>query len=364
MFYAGWWGAVTAEIGVRLEPFGSVLFLLAVFLLGGAATRARTVGAGALLAATCCVKIWWTVPLLVVIGWYLVHRGERRRGGLLVLGAAAGSAVIAGPFAALAGCDMWHRVVTDQLGRKYHTQPYVRLQYLAGLRRSFPGLPTPVVALVVLVIGVVFVAAIAVAWRHRPARPVIAVLVAQFLVVIIAPSFFNFYTGFLAAALALTVAAAVQPGPARWRFDARAGLAAAALAAVVTVGGLIHSRNLVDPFPGRTFASATTGLRCVMTDSNSALILMNRLSDDLADGCPNWVDVTGRTYFGKAEADDIWRTHNQPWQRELQHYLLAGDAVVMVRADGTGPSAQTLALVTRGPALARGDGYVVYRVSP
>jgi hypothetical protein len=362
LFYAVWWGAINAEIGVRLEPFGSFFFLLAMLLLSAPARRTRTAAAGAALGVACCTKIWWTVPLLVVLGWLLWHRDERRRAGWAALGAAIAGAVVAGPFFALAGGDMWHRVVADQLGRRYHTQPYVRIQYLAGLRKAVPGLPTPATALAVLVIGVLFVAAIVVGWRHRPARLAVAVLIGQFVVLNVSPSFFNFYAGFAAGALALTVAAAVEPVPGRRLVVARVGVAATVVAALVTVGGLIHSRDLVDRFPRQRFAAATAGLHCVMTDSNSALILMNRLSDDLADGCRNWVDVTGHTYFGQARSDDLSRPRNRVWQRLLQHYLLSGDAVLIVRADGTGPSRRTLTRISRGPVLARGDGYVVYRV--
>src|SRR3954470_2421411 len=278
LFYAGWWGGINAEIGVRLEPLGTFAFLSGILLLAGQQhpSRRRAAAAGALLAAACCVKIWWLAPVLVVLGWHLLHRPLRRAAGFLALGAIAAGAAVTGPFLALAGSEMWHRVVSDQLGRKYHTQPYVRIQFLAGLRKGLPFLPTPVVALVVLVIGAVFVAAIAVAWRQAAARMVVAVLVAQFLVLNAAPSFFNFYSGFVAGSLALTIAAAVEPAAAGTRaparLDHRVGFAAAVIASIVTLGALVHSRDLVDPFPGKRFDRATAGMRCVMADSNSALI--------------------------------------------------------------------------------------------
>jgi len=246
------------------------------------------------------------------------------------------------------------------------TKP-ARIRFLTGLRKALPGAPTPILALAATVIGAAFVAAIVVALRQEVARLVAVVLIVQFVVLMGSPSYFTFYAGYLAGSLALTVAAASEPAPVRrWldrRLDHRVGLAAAALATVITLAALVHSRNLIDRFPGGRFERATAGLRCVMTDSTSALILMNRLSDDLDHGCPVWVDVTGRTYFGAARSDDLSRVDNPAWQRELQRYLLSGDAVVIVRADGTQPSRATWRLIRANRPIARGDGFVLYRIT-
>src|SRR3954469_11933082 len=120
LFYAGWWGGINAEIGVRLEPLGTFTFLCGIVLLAGReqVSRSRAVAAGALLAAACCVKIWWVVPVLVVLAWHLLHRPLRGRAGYLAAGAVAAGLAITGPFFALAGGEMWRRVVSDQLGRK------------------------------------------------------------------------------------------------------------------------------------------------------------------------------------------------------------------------------------------------------
>jgi alpha-1,2-mannosyltransferase len=368
LFYAVWWGAINAEVGVRLEPLSAFLFLLGITLLAGREppsrephSRGRSVAAGAALAGACCVKIWWVVPLLVVVGWYLARRSSRRSGGFLALGAGVAGALVTVPFLALAPGQMWHRVVSDQLGRRYGVSPLSRVQSLTGLRKAFPGLPTSAVVLAAAVVALVFVAVIVVAWRRAPARMVVAVLVAQFAVLMVSPSFFSFYSGYLAGSLALTVAAAAQPTPQPRPVGARVGWLAATVATVVTLGALAHSSTLVDPFPGRQFERATTGLHCVMTDSNSALILMNRLSTDLADGCPNWVDVTGHTYFGPAKTQGESRPRNTRWQADLRQYLLSGDAVVTIRP-GTGMSAATRRIVQRHPVLARGDGFVLYAV--
>lgn len=93
-----------------------------------------------------------------------------------------------------------------------------------------------------------------------------------------------------------------------------------------------------------------------------ALIQLNALSRGLADGCRNWVDVTGRTYGPhKPASPGIPRRANARWQASLRAYLLSGDAVIVIPADGTGISPATAAAIRRGGVLAATDGDVVYR---
>jgi hypothetical protein len=321
------------------------------------------------------VKIWWTAPLLVVLAWHLA-RGRRRTGGSLLLGAVAAIVLIAGPFFAAAPSAMWHRVVTDQLGRRLQSNPLVRLEYLAGERRGLSGAPHSLLALVLLIIAVVFVATLVVAWGYRPARLAVTVAVVQFLVLMGSPSFFSFYSDYIGVALALSVAGAAAARravpaqrPATTPSDGRAtnlvqrlvAVVALLVAAVMSASALSNSHTLIASFPGKTFERATAGLHCVMTDSNSALILMNRLSSDLGHGCPNWIDVTGHTYFGAAKSRTAPRTGNLVWQADLRHYLLSGDAVTAVRA-GTGLSRATKRIIASHPVLARGNGLVLYAV--
>jgi alpha-1,2-mannosyltransferase len=365
VFYAIWWGGINAEVGVRLEPLGTFAFLCGLLLLAGSERpgRRRSLLAGAALGVACCIKIWWVVPLLVILIWHLARRPTRRTGVLISAGAAAGSLVVAGPFFVLAPADMWHRVVTDQLGRAYDRAPFLRIQFLSGLRNALPRGSAPLVAIAAVVIAAVFVATIVVAARVAAARMVVAVLVVQFVVLLVAPSFFTFYSGYIAGALALTVAAAADAR--RERRPARVSRwvaeAAVITAAVVTLPALAHSRGLVAPFPGSRFERATAAVRCLMTDSPSVLILTNRLSSNLAHGCRNWVDVTGHTYFGRDASAHLTRPQNRPWQADVLKYLLSGDAVVVVRA-GTGLSGATMKIITSHPVLAASGGYVVYAV--
>jgi hypothetical protein len=362
VFYACWWDAVDAEVGVRLEPLGNFLFLLALILLAGrgAVSRKRGFVAGLALGATCAVKIWWAAPVLVVLGWYVVARSTRA-GVAMISGAVTGVTVIVGPFFVLAPTDMWYRVVLDQLGRSYMVSPYQRFVSISAVTNAFPNLSTTELDLSMAVVALLFAGTVYAASQHRAARPIVVVLVVQSMVLLLSPSYFSFYGDYLTDALALAVAAAAhrRATPKRLRFTNRAAAAGAVAVVLVSAAALRTSQALVAPFPGQLFEKATEGLPCVMTDSNNALILMNRLSQELARHCFNWVDVTGHTYFGAARHPGVPRAANHAWQLLLRTYLLSGSAVVVIRHN-TGISAATRRVLSDDPVLARADGYTIY----
>jgi hypothetical protein len=55
------------------------------------------------------------------------------------------------------------------------------------------------------------------------------------------------------------------------------------------------------------------------------------------------------------------RVANPTWQRDLLNYLRSGDAVMLIRASGTGVSRQTLTALRRGGILATAGGHTIYR---
>jgi hypothetical protein len=85
------------------------------------------------------------------------------------------------------------------------------------------------------------------------------------------------------------------------------------------------------------------------------------LSRDLRNGCPQWVDVSGRTYGVDRSPTNLPRTRNQKWQRDLIHYLLAGEQYALVDEKREGLNRQTLRLLRRGPVIARSPGFVLHR---
>ena len=119
------------------------------------------------------------------------------------------------------------------------------------------------------------------------------------------------------------------------------------------------------PYPASRLTPVADRVRCLITDSPVALIQLNALSRNLANGCPHWVDVTGRTYGVDAPPSDrfLSRSTTPRWQRDLRRYLLSGDAVIVVRP-GTGYSRATRRAIARHRVLGTADGYIIYATTP
>ena len=359
MFYAIWFGAMYAEISIRLEPLGNLAFLCGLVTLLGdrPLARRRALLAGAALGATLVVQIWWIVPVAILLGREFIAGRDSRATRWAVAGAALTAAAVAGPFFVHAPASMWRMVVSEQLGRGRIGQPVQRLGQLSTVWWAVPGVHGAAEAVSAGALGLLVVAAGVAAWRIPRARPLVVLLVAQLLVLGLAPSYFTFYDDYAAPALALVTAGAaraIATGAPRLGW---AGPGALAAAAALSAATLVQPVAVVEPFPGAPLARAVRHVRCLMTDSPMALIEVNALSRDLANGCPNWVDVTGRTYG----QDNLPRPRpsNPRWQADLLRYLLSGQAILVIRS-GTGLSAATWRAIRRHPVLARAGGYTVY----
>ena len=97
-----------------------------------------------------------------------------------------------------------------------------------------------------------------------------------------------------------------------------------------------------------------------------ALVGLNALSRSLADGCPNWIDVTGRSYEPdmRVRGEDgrrLPRLANPRWQQALRTYLLSGDAVIIMRANDVGISPSTWEAIVGGGILVTDGAHFIYR---
>jgi alpha-1,2-mannosyltransferase len=321
---------------------------------------------GVCLGAACCVKIWWAVPFLIVVG-VTGRRSGWRVSGLVAAGGFLAGALVAGPFFAVAPGPMWRMVVTDQLGRHLTTSPLRRLTELTGLHAAAPRVGNAAAGVALVVIGALFLAVVRAAWRMEAARLIVVVLLAQLVVLGLSPTYFTYYGGYPAAALALTVAAAHQTRSAAGHTAGRfrpAPIALCVITCLTAVAIFGPGVAVTSRFPRERLAAATVGRRCVMSDSPAALIELNVLSRDLAAGCPNWVDVSGRTYDVDASSGgEVSRRRNARWQRDVSRYLLSGDAVILIRT-ATGLAPATRRRLMSGRPLASDDGYIVYAVRP
>ena len=367
LFYALWLGSADAEYLGRLEPLGAFLFLcalLAILAAHRSGRRRHYLLAGLALGAVLSVKIWCIVPALILVGWQLARR-YRRGLPFLALGAAAALAVVDGPFFLAAPSTMWHMVITEQLGRPpRHTSTLQRLGDLTTLTRVV-HLGTGTAHVLSLALFGLLLAVLALACRVPTARVIALIAAAQLVVLLRAPSWYGFYADYVAAAAAVCVAAACAP--ARRRVLAPATVLpwlSAALAAAGTLGFVVSGENhSVVPADGDAVAASVVDVRCTTSPSPMGLILIDALSRDLRDGCPDWVDVSGRSYGIGPGPGSRGASHltAQQWQDVLRSYLFSGQAVVFVPESGTVPDTLTQRELTRSGVLARAGGTVVYR---
>ena len=374
LFYAMWFPSVRNEYLSRLEPLGNLLMLCGLVGyvgIGGRHSRRSAVLCGAALGAATSVKIWYAVPLAVVL-CFLVARRRPGDAGRAVLGAVAAVVLICGPFFALAPSSMWRMVIFEQLGRE-QANP---LRALVMLQRVPTGLSWQAAylldAALLVAVGVLLVAA----WRAPVVRLPAALLLATGAVLLSAPSWFFSYLNYLTPAAALCVATgAAALGVARRETRRPFAPACAVAGALVVVLALVvpATRLWYGPdktrasLPSRQLTSAVANVRCVMSDSPMALIGLNALDRTLAKGCPNWIDVTGRTYASDMDVRGqdgrrLSRITNPRWQGALRDYLLSGDAVIIMRARDAGISPTTWDAILGGGVLATDGTHVIYRV--
>lgn len=367
VFYAAWYGAINAEVGVRLEPLSNGAFLCGLLLITGRdqLSRRRALLAGAALGAAACVKIWWVVPLAVVLVWKLTRGGRRVEALWLAGGAAIAAISVVGPFVVKAPGPMWRMLITDQLGRGQGISIAARVDDLTGIGRTFPGLHGALHVVAVAVLVLLAPALITLAWQLPAVRLVVVIVVAQSVVLIIAPSYSPSYADYLAAMLAVTVATATQsvsqrPRAARHALRVVLGSGVAAVVASTAITLLARPNELVAPFPGQQLSRGVSHVRCITSDSPTVLIELDALSRALENNCPVLVDVTGLSLDVHAPSDvGVPLLQNRLWQADVRLYLLAGDAAILVRA-ARRLSPATIAAIYGHAVLVTADGRRVY----
>ena len=187
MFYAVWYGAVYAELSIRLEPLGSFAFLLGMLAL----TRDRpqhlrrdTVLAGAAFGFALSVKMWWAAPLVIAALWLARGADRRRRVPAFLAGTAATVVVVEGPFFTMAPTAMWHMVVTEQLGRPSLVPFLYRTITFSTLHGAIASIRGTAEIAASVAFGVVVIALLAAAARLPAARLAVLIAAAQIVVLL------------------------------------------------------------------------------------------------------------------------------------------------------------------------------------
>jgi alpha-1,2-mannosyltransferase len=354
--YAVWIVAAKVERSTWLIAPQNTLLLLALLVLlpslAGAKrqpiTWRKAALVGALIGFCGAIQIWGLVTAGVIFVW-LVLRTVRQPGGWLrpvVAYSVAGVTTVALtflPFLVAAGEKMIRIVIFDQIGRGESGVG------ISARMRILEGIPHPVISrlgltwLPLLVFVLVMLAVVFVAWRRRGVRLWAALFIAQCAFLLVTPSFFGHYSGWIAPAAALCIgmvaASAIEWSALRPRLTTAIKAAyAAGLAGCLFVTLLPWLVGLPSPsnrFPAQAVADAIQDAHCPTGDSPSVLILTGALRRMLDDGCPLLVSPTGVSYDTDPDlrGKDRTRTKQPEYQAVMQSYFGGADAAMFSRSN-------------------------------
>lgn len=343
--YALFYPAIYSEHSTLLEAPANLTLLLALLIITrhvagpGHASVIRWRrelpwwAAGFLVGLSPTFKIWGVVPALVVAIWVAVKWG-RPAVSRLLFGMLAALLVVLGPFFLAAPQSMWRFVVLDQLGRGQTSASLLtRLSGIAGLGLVHVSIP------VVAAVGLAWVAAVCLALSVRGARifPILHILMSVFL--LITPSWFTHYAGFVAGTAALVIGSAAAALEQRVFLHRRsAGTVVASLAIVaLSVSALPLTRATSGSvFPGSALTRGASSVDaaspgCITSDDPANLIELNVLRRNLDRGCRLVVDLGGYSYNEPVNGRQVARRINPAWQRTVVQYLGSGSLAVLSR---------------------------------
>jgi alpha-1,2-mannosyltransferase len=317
-----------------LEPWMNLACLLAVsaaFRQGRLASPRWLAWAGVAFGCGVAIKFWAAIPAAVLFAVCLISRPEAgasrgRRAGALLGGAAAGFAVLAGPFALSAPSQFIHQTLLDQVSRTGATAPLsLRLAHLTGLidvlgRSGTFALPGSTAHSLFSMGAEASTHTVSVGWpAFAAALAGIAVVAAGYLrgirqrtplewfalvtavlataAILGYPAFFYHYPDFPAPWLAIAVGTAVGSlacliqGTERPAKIARRVVAAVVAVVILAIAGA-EARELspaqVPASPAAVSALVPTG-SCLVADQVSFAIAANRFPAP-SPGCPDVID--------------------------------------------------------------------------
>lgn len=362
LFYAVWYGSISGEFEVKLEPLGNLFLLVGLLLLLRAQrnpTRWASLVAGIALGLTLTFKIWWGVPVVLLVVWHAWRQRSVRVGVHTAIGASISVVVVYAPFFLADPSGMFSSVVTNQLDRPRQADTAHRILGLTTLPNLKDQFSSSTQAWAEVLFALATVAVLCLAWRASViARALVVLVVAQLIVLFASPSWHQYYSDYIAVGLAVCVGAAASSAPGmrllRLRLAPPLLLTAGALviAALVTITATMAIR----PFTGTTkLTRDVRNVTCVMAVNPTVLLRLDALTRGLEAGCPNWIDVSGHRY-SLPNPDGL--PSRRLAERELTTYLRSGDAAIIF--GGKVPEGTAKAIKGDG-VLARAGGHTVYR---
>ena len=203
--------------------------------------------------------------------------------------------------------------------------------------RALGGAIPPLIAVVVVV------AVLWVAWRRPVVRLWVALFLAQCLFLLITPSYYGHYSGWMAAAAALsiggTAAALIElPGLSVRASRAIGAVYVAGLACLLVVAAWPRLVGFPQPsvrFASREVADLIADARCPTADNPTVLILTNTLQRVIDNACPLLISPSGVSY--DTDRDLRGKERSRPRQVEYQAimrtYFGGSDAALFIRPE-------------------------------
>jgi 4-amino-4-deoxy-L-arabinose transferase-like glycosyltransferase len=347
-------GTIRSTQTILLEPFLVLACLLAFLCLmdGEHVTTSsrRLWWCGIFLGVAGATKVWAVFALIAVM---LVVRRTQTAPRTIVWGALTGFVTCCLPFIAAAPTGFFSQIVLTQALRNGGGYPFLqRLADLTGL----PGLAGavsrhPLLGLTLLSLTVVFglgtVAVVRRTGEGLPWTPLerlsawTAAIVAVGL--LLSPTYYYHYSGFMAPFLALVVSALVARlgAPVRGvlrRTRLRPTLLAtiAVPSAVALLAGASVNEVFTSPVApqiGDSVSDAIPSRGCVLYANPSLALLDDRFTSDVS-GCPRVIDWLGQErVLDEGQSVTASDARNGPLQGVLGRWIESADAVVLNKSN-------------------------------
>jgi alpha-1,2-mannosyltransferase len=350
-------GTVRSAQTILIEPFLVLTCLLALhcLLTDGVVTasRRRLLGCGALLGMAGATKLW-AVFLLVAILIAVWPSGTSARVRLLA-GAAGGFVLCSLPFLVFAPVNFLRDVFVTQAIRDGSGYTFVeRLADLTGFVQltafvSTHGAVALVVLALILISALGLIAAAFSDIRSRSANVLDRIALSGFVLIgvslLISPTYYYHYGGFMAPFVALTAGAVIGRFQVRirahdttassWQQRAKLTRPAAWISVSLLLGGLLSSTGdyLVSAKPAPQLADdlsdAIPAQGCVLYENPTVALLDDRFTAD-KKGCPDVIDWLGQErVLDNGQSATVSDTQDASLQRTIRHWLTHSDGVVV-----------------------------------
>lgn len=344
-------GTIRSSQTILLEPFLVLACLIALLCLvdgeGITSSARRLWWCGAFFGIAGATKVWAILPFAAVV-IVLSRRGHRSR-RKVIGGAIVGFVACSFPFIIGAPASFFQQVVLTQAVRNAGGLPFPqRLADLTGIPMLSTSIAkgSPFGSLVLSLVLIALGTAAAVSWRRRreaPWLPLARVAGWSTLLVgcalLISPTYYYHYSGFMAPFSALLVSSMMGRLSPRFR---HVGALLPSTRKAVTSGAVVSALTLlpalvihevvslpVAPHIGDTLSDAIPGHGCILYSDPALALLDNRFTADIS-GCPSVIDWLGQErVLDEGRSVTVSDTSNRHLQEVMNHWIKSSDAVVL-----------------------------------